>query len=124
MLCGRFPFWGKTDIEYMRSLNKGPCMVGEGWNDVSEEGKQFVKELLHLDAKVRLTAEQALDHPWINTEDLSINRKLSSISGLAMMMKERKPPDETTNTDGDDIQQEPDNEKTDDVITNITTSSS
>lgn len=91
MLCGRFPFWGRSDIEYMRSLSKGPCMEGDGWGDVSDEGKQFLTALLELDPKKRLTATQGLEHPWIHTADLALNRRLSSISGLAEIKKGRLP---------------------------------
>lgn len=89
MLCGRFPFWGKTDIEYMRSLARGPCMEGEGWNEVSDEGKAFLREMLQLDPKQRLTAEQALVHPWIMTDD-NFNRRLSSMNGLAAIANKMK----------------------------------
>ncbi|KAI0560313.1 Serine/threonine protein kinase [Gracilaria domingensis] len=90
MLCGRFPFWGKTDIEYMKSLSRGPCMVGEGWDQVSEEGKQFLKQLLQVDPKKRLTAEQALNHPWVSRDAPSLDRRLSSISGLAVIASKNK----------------------------------
>lgn len=90
MLCGRFPFWGKTDIEYMRSLARGPCMEGEGWSEVSDEGKGFLKALLHLDPKQRLTAEEALNHSWILTEDQNFNRRLSSVNGLAAIANKMK----------------------------------
>lgn len=90
MLCGRFPFWGKTDIEYMKSLNRGPCMVGEGWDEVSEEGKRFLKQMLQIDPKQRLTAEQALTHPWIYRDGPSLDRRLSSISGLAVIASKNK----------------------------------
>jgi hypothetical protein len=48
MLCGRFPFWGKTDIEYLASLQRGPDMTGDGWATVSDLGKTFLKSLLQL----------------------------------------------------------------------------
>lgn len=91
MLCGRFPFWGKTDIEYMRSLARGPCMEGEGWDEVSKKGKEFLSEMLQLDPKQRLTAEQALNHSWINTtEETNFNRRLSSMNGLAAIANKMK----------------------------------
>lgn len=68
MLCGRFPFWGKTDIEYMRSLNRGPCLEGEVWDEVTDDGKAFVRAMLHLDPKKRLTAVEALRHAWIGAD--------------------------------------------------------
>lgn len=90
MLCGRFPFWGKTDIEYMRSLARGPCMEGEGWDEVTEQGKEFLRELLKLDPRERLTAEEALGHPWILKEDPQFNRRLSSVNGLAFLANKMK----------------------------------
>lgn len=91
MLCGRFPFWGKTDIEYMKSLSHGPCMVGDGWSEVSDEGKSFLKDLLVLDPKRRLTADQALSHPWVMgetaaSEEGGLQKRLSSVNGLAKLM--------------------------------------
>lgn len=90
MLCGRFPFWGKTDIEYMKSLSRGPCMVGDGWDEVSKEGKTFLKQMLQIDPKKRLTADQALSHSWLTRTAPSLNRKLSSISGLAVIASANK----------------------------------
>lgn len=90
MLCGRFPFWGKTDIEYMRSLSRGPCITGEGWNEVSDEGKAFLKLVLQVDPKRRLSASEALQHPWIRQDGPTLNRRLSSISGLAVIASKNK----------------------------------
>ena len=82
MLCGRFPFWGKTDIEYMQSLNAGPSLTGEGWDEVSAKGKRYLRDLLQLDPKRRPSAKQALSHPWICGEGPSLDRRLSSINGI------------------------------------------
>lgn len=65
-------------------------MVGEGWKEVSEEGKAFLKELLQVDPKRRLTASQALSHHWLKQEGPSLNRRLSSITGLAAMASKNK----------------------------------
>lgn len=83
MLCGRFPFWGKTDIEYLSSLRRGPDMRGDEWTSVSDEGKQFVRTLLEMDPKKRPNAKQALKMSWILSEknDGGINR-LESHAGL------------------------------------------
>jgi len=35
------------------------------WNHVSEEAKDLIRNLLVVDPSQRLTAEQALSHPWI-----------------------------------------------------------
>lgn len=36
------------------------------WNNISDNAKDLVKHLIVLDPKKRLTAEQALEHPWFN----------------------------------------------------------
>lgn len=65
-------------------------MVGEGWDEVSDEGKAFLKLLLQVDPKRRLTASQALEHPWLSQDGPSLNRRLSSISGLAVIASKNK----------------------------------
>lgn len=40
-------------------------MTGSIWADVSDEAKEFVKALLVKDPKKRLTAKEALQHPWL-----------------------------------------------------------
>lgn len=58
-------------------------MTGEGWSEVSEEGKLFLNQLLQIDPKKRLTASEALSASWITKNGPLLNRRLSSISGLA-----------------------------------------
>ena len=70
-LVGVLPFWGGT------SENVSPLMVmqeilggdirfdGAPWEGISSEAIDFVNRLLDRDYNTRLTAEQALQHPWI-----------------------------------------------------------
>lgn len=119
MLCGRFPFWGKTDIEYMKSLAQGPCMVGEGWDEVSDLGKAFLKELLQLDPKRRLNAEKALNHPWIrgSSGNPAIQKQLSSVSGMAVLMsKERSKKSKSSKAQKE---RKPDRTKDEDLVATL-----
>lgn len=88
MLCGRFPFWGKTDIEFLASVTKGPQMRGEAWVSVSDECKQFVKSLLEIDAALRPTAQQALTHQWMQSSGGEL-RTLNSQAALAESLNKR-----------------------------------
>lgn len=74
-------------------------MTGEGWNEVSEEGKAFLKQLLQVDPKRRFTAAQALSAPWITRDGPSLNRRLSSVSGLAVIHGKTK----VRNSRGSDV---------------------
>lgn len=99
MLCGRFPFWGKSDIEYLTSLQRGPDMSGEGWDSVSNEGKQYVRQLLELNPKHRPTASMALNLPWMraarevsadNEVSATNLRKLQSQAGLKAVVQQKQ----------------------------------
>ena len=39
----------------------------EYWDVISAEGKDFVSRLLTVDMAARMTAEQALQHPWVRS---------------------------------------------------------
>lgn len=41
----------------------------EYWKDVSEDGKNLIRQLLKVDPKERLTIEQVLENKWVNMED-------------------------------------------------------
>lgn len=69
MLSGKLPFTGKDDHETLGLISCGfDPEVGfksKLWSEVSDLGKQFISQLLILDPTQRLTAEKALEHPWI-----------------------------------------------------------
>lgn len=65
LLAGYMPFSG-PEADQMKAIAKGDyVMKQERWNTISEEAKNFVKALLEVDPKKRLTAEAALNHPFI-----------------------------------------------------------
>lgn len=66
LLCGFPPFNGSSDAEIQESTRK--CRLhfqGDGWLNKSDEAVHFVKCLLSKDPRRRLTAREALMHPWI-----------------------------------------------------------
>ncbi|KAL8204854.1 hypothetical protein R6Q57_010477 [Mikania cordata] len=66
LLCGNRPFWGRTESGIFRSVLKNEPNFDEAlWSDLSFEAKDFVKTLLNKDPRKRLTAAQALCHPWL-----------------------------------------------------------
>ncbi|XP_057818780.1 calcium-dependent protein kinase 28 isoform X2 [Cryptomeria japonica] len=65
LLCGRRPFWDKTeDGIFKEVLRKKPDFREKPWASISSSAKDFVKKLLVKDPRARLTAAQALSHPW------------------------------------------------------------
>lgn len=69
LLCGSRPFWARTESGIFRSVLKSePTFDDVPWPSVSAEAKDFVKRLLNKDRHKRMTAAQALTHPWIRGE--------------------------------------------------------
>ena len=66
LLCGYPPFYGSTDMEVMARVKKGKfSLEGPDWVDVSEAAKDLIRLCLKLDPSERLSADEALQHPWI-----------------------------------------------------------
>lgn len=66
LLCGSRPFWARTESGIFRSVLKADPSFDEApWPSLSLEAKDFVKRLLNKDPRKRMTAAQALSHPWI-----------------------------------------------------------
>lgn len=80
LLAGYPPFNGATNNEIYRSVLRGQYFFHiEDWKDISLEGMDFVHRLLDTDPRRRMTAEQALKHPWItkhvSTEEMMEEEK-------------------------------------------------
>ncbi|XP_073138416.1 CDPK-related protein kinase isoform X2 [Henckelia pumila] len=66
LLCGSRPFWARTESGIFREVLKAsPSFDENPWPFLSSESKDFIKRLLDEDPRRRLTATQALRHPWI-----------------------------------------------------------
>ncbi|KAK8471516.1 hypothetical protein PHAVU_003G246000 [Phaseolus vulgaris] len=68
LLCGSRPFWARTESGIFRAvLRATPSFDEPPWPSLSDEAKDFVKRLLNKDPRKRMTAAQALSHPWIKS---------------------------------------------------------
>ncbi|XP_044469017.1 CDPK-related kinase 1 isoform X1 [Mangifera indica] len=74
LLCGSRPFWARTESGIFRAVLKADPSFDEApWPSLSPEAIDFVKGLLNKDYRKRLTAAQALSHPWLaNYHDVKI----------------------------------------------------
>jgi calcium-dependent protein kinase len=67
LLCGEPPFEG-TEEDILDSIQRGAFSFSpRKWNNVSKCAKDFVQKLLVLDPDQRMTAQEALGHPWITS---------------------------------------------------------
>ena len=67
MLVGRPPFDGKDDREIIKKVRDGTYnMDQKALKKKCPECKDFIKQLLMYDPKRRLSAVEAMKHPWIH----------------------------------------------------------
>ncbi|XP_021775027.1 CDPK-related kinase 4-like isoform X2 [Chenopodium quinoa] len=70
LLCGSRPYYARTESGIFRSvLRTDPNFDDIPWPNISAEGKNFVKRLLNKDHRKRMTAAQALAHPWLRDDN-------------------------------------------------------
>ncbi|CAA7060517.1 unnamed protein product [Microthlaspi erraticum] len=66
LLCGSRPFWARSESGIFRAVLKAePNFEEAPWPSLSPDAVDFVKRLLNKDYRKRLTAAQALCHPWL-----------------------------------------------------------
>lgn len=66
LLCGYPPFSGDSTEEIIESVMSGKfTMDGPEWKKISSSAKDLVHKLLELKPEKRFTAQEAIDHPWI-----------------------------------------------------------
>lgn len=67
LLCGYTPFDRDSTMEEMQAIINADYAFEPAvyWQGVSGEARDFVAKLLTVDPAARLTAAQALEHPWL-----------------------------------------------------------
>ncbi|KAJ4925098.1 hypothetical protein JOQ06_017836, partial [Pogonophryne albipinna] len=76
VLSGSMPFEDDSRTRLYRSIVRGKYSFhGDPWPSVSNLAKDFIHRLLPLDPASRLSADQALRHPWVSTMAASSSMK-------------------------------------------------
>jgi len=66
LLCGYPPFNGNNDEEIFQAIHNAQFeFPPHHWVCKSKESKEFIECLLQRDSRERVTAREALEHPWI-----------------------------------------------------------
>jgi calcium-dependent protein kinase len=66
LLVGYPPFSGMNTNELLANVARGEYSLrGSEWKSISSSAKDLVIQMLHLDPHKRISAESALEHPWI-----------------------------------------------------------
>ena len=90
LLSGRPPFDGQSDDEILENVSKGSYKInGPVWKRVSKEGVELVKRMLTFDPEKRISASEALEHPWIKNQTEGVlgdeqlaNEALTNLKGF------------------------------------------
>ena len=66
LLSGYPPFHARSEEKTILLIENGRYnMRPERWERISPDAKNFVQRLLEMDEHTRMSAEEALKHPWI-----------------------------------------------------------
>jgi calcium-dependent protein kinase len=95
LLCGHPPFNGSTEKKILEKVLKGLYEFKEHeWKSISEEAVDLIKKMLVYEPAKRLTASEALGHPWFQNM-LGSNQPdkpsaLNTLNNLKTFRAERK----------------------------------
>ena len=89
LLCSRRPFHHRKREVTIDKIMAGDYgrLEGGPWKRISEEARNFVRRLLVVDPKERMTATQGLEHPWL---DESLHAKPHDDAAVNESEKETK----------------------------------
>lgn len=100
LLSGHPPFMGSTERETLQLVKDSDiAFPSPDWDNVSQEAMAFVSHLLQRDPEKRPTASEALEHPWLQRDDIDppgLSRRASfagdihSVPGNKLHLKSHK----------------------------------
>ncbi|XP_059162347.1 phosphorylase b kinase gamma catalytic chain, skeletal muscle/heart isoform-like isoform X2 [Physella acuta] len=68
LLCGAPPFWNRRQMMMLRAIMSADYTFNSPeWDDITEPPKNLIQKLLVLNPQERLTAKQALTHPFFHS---------------------------------------------------------
>ncbi|XP_048577450.1 ribosomal protein S6 kinase alpha-2-like isoform X2 [Nematostella vectensis] len=87
MLSGLTPFAvGPEDTPsvILKRIGEGKySLVGGPWDAASDLAKDLVRQMLHVNPRLRLTAKQVLQHPWVVSRHHLSTHKLQHVSSVS-----------------------------------------
>lgn len=80
LLCGVPPFWAETEQGVALAILRGVIdFKREPWPQISDNAKSLVRQMLEQDPRKRLTAQQVLEHSWLQNAKKAPNVPLGDI---------------------------------------------
>lgn len=71
LLCGYTPFDRDSNLEEMQAIMVADYSFTpiEYWRGISQTARDFIRRCLTIDPHARMTAHEALNHPWVKEVD-------------------------------------------------------
>lgn len=91
LLSGMPPFFGNTDKEIFNEILRGKLdFKSEPWPRVSEGAKDCIRKMLNPNPNERMTAAEALKHPWVKEDGTAQDIELGNAVVDRMMRFQRQ----------------------------------
>jgi len=87
LLTGKSPWPGVSEPEILMDVSQGRyCFMEDDWKSITSDAKDLVVRLLNMNYDERLTAVQALQHPWMrDTSALQTEPLSSKLDGMKVL---------------------------------------
>ncbi|KAK1388585.1 Calcium-dependent protein kinase 29 [Heracleum sosnowskyi] len=73
------PFWAEAEKGIFNAILEGYVdFESSPWPSISSEAKDLIKKMLTMDPKMRISAAQALEHPWLKEDGEASSKPIDS----------------------------------------------
>ncbi|TRY93441.1 hypothetical protein DNTS_005742 [Danionella cerebrum] len=91
LVSGLSPFMGDNDNETLSNVTSATWdFEDEAFDEISDEAKDFISNLLKKDMKARLTCDQCVQHPWLKQDTTNMEAKKLSKERMKKYILRRK----------------------------------
>merc|ERR1719430_1535994 len=88
LLSGVSPFFYEDEAQVLKSVQSVKYTFCDAFDEISSEAKDFIKKCLLRAPEMRMTAEDALKHPWLSSEMTSKRKAISLLQTALDTMEE------------------------------------
>ncbi|ESR48493.1 calcium-dependent protein kinase 29 [Citrus sinensis] len=79
LLSGVPPFWAETEKGIFEAILEGNLdLQSSPWPSISGQAKDLIRKMLTKDPKKRITAAEALEHPWLKEDGATSDKPIDS----------------------------------------------
>uniref|UniRef100_A0A8C2JYL8 Myosin light chain kinase, smooth muscle n=1 Tax=Cyprinus carpio TaxID=7962 RepID=A0A8C2JYL8_CYPCA len=91
LVSGLSPFMGDNDNETLSNVTSATWdFEDEAFDEISDEAKDFISNLLKKDMKARLSCDQCFQHPWLKQDTTNMEVKKLSKERMKKYILRRK----------------------------------